>query len=338
MSKSLDENDRHKAGTLPADPEADASVLVDAPRILTVRQLVEGSAKRAQEPRTRGACTTGHHKLDRLTGGLRPGHCWVFGAETSWGKSSWAILLTDLNLRAKRGVLIVSFEDSEGVYGDRLLARRADVKAIHLRDGRLDPDEMTRVAGVVNRAEDAPVFLDARGKTAEWACEGIQGLCAEHPEIQLVIVDYLQEARSAKRHQDRKNEVSFVASLIRSTVKRLGRAGLILSQLTTEEGEKPSKYSIRETKDAAMGAEGILLGFYSSDGGSTACARDGGKGKPERVILVAKAKDGPVGYAITQPWNERWAGFEAVADPETAVAAAGRDMGDGMFEEFGEVH
>lgn len=331
MSEQLDENDRHKAGTLPDDPEADAQVLVDAPRILTVRQLVEGSAKRAQEPRTRGACATGHYVLDRNSGGLRPGHCWVFGAETSWGKSSWAVLLTDLNLRQKRGVLIVSFEDSEGVYGDRLLARRADVSATRLRDGRLKPDELSRVTGVVNRAEDAPVFLDARGKSAEWACDGIRGLCEEHPDIQLVIVDYLQEARSAKKHQDRKNEVSYVASLIRSTVKRLGRAGLIMSQLTAEEGERPGKYSIRESKDAAMGAEGILLGFYSSDGGKKACARD--HDKAERVIVVAKAKDGPVGYAITQPWNERWAGFESVSDPENAAAEAGCALGDGEFQE-----
>lgn len=331
MSKLLDENDRHKAGTLPTDPEADASVLVDAPRILTVRQLVEGSAKRAQEPRARGACTTGHYKLDALTGGIRPGHCWVFGAETSWGKSSWAILLTDLNLKQRRGVLIVSFEDSEGVYGDRLLARRADVSATRIRDGKLAPDELSRVAGVVSRAEDAPVFLDARGKSAEWACDGIRGLCEEHPDIQLVIVDYLQEARSAKKHQDRKNEVSFVASLIRSTIKRLGRAGIIMSQLTAEEGERPGKYSIRESKDAAMGAEGILLGFYSSDNGKTACARDGDKGgKPERVILVAKAKDGPVGYAITQPWNERWAGFEVVGNPETAAIESVSGFADGF--------
>lgn len=332
MSKAPDENDRLKDGTLPADPEADSAVVVDAPRVLTVRQLVEGSARRAQEPQTRGGCTTGHYKIDMLSGGIRPGHCWVFGAETSWGKSSWAIMVTDLNLRLGRGVLIVSFEDSEHVYGDRLLARRAGVDAMRLRDGRLKGDELTRVAGVVQRAEDAPVFLDARGKSAQWAATGIKRLLDEQPDIHLVIVDYLQEARSEKRHQDRKNEVSAVASLLRSTIKVAGRAGVIMSQLTTDEGERPSKYSIRESKDAAMGSEGILLGYYSTDGGKTACALDG-KNNPDRMILVAKVKDGPVGYVVNQRWNKTWAGFEHEPDPELRHLEAVASVGDGMFEE-----
>ncbi len=128
MSKDL--NDKHQANELPADPGLGATPMAsEVPRIRTVAELLHGGQARANSKLTRAMCTTGHYRVDDATGGLKPGFVWVFGADTNWGKSSFLIMLADENIKANRRVLIVSAEDDEKLYGDRLLVRRSRVNA-----------------------------------------------------------------------------------------------------------------------------------------------------------------------------------------------------------------
>lgn len=324
MSKQRDDNDLAKAGELPADQAAGAKVIAEGPRVLTVQQLLEEARSRATQPKSSRACSTGNYRLDGATGGIRPGHVWVFGAETNWGKSSWLVMLADVNLRAGKRVLIITTEDDQSIYGDRLMVRRSRVNARRLRDRELTDEEIQRVTNTAAKGEPLPVFLDARGLTAEQTTEHMVELMTVH-KIDLVMLDYLQELRIGGRVQDRRNEVSEVASMIRTAIKRCGRAGVIFSQITVDDSKKrPDKHSIRESRDVSNGAEAILLGcnVLGNDGAIL-----------KREILVDKSKDGPKGYTLELQWNPDLACFETQADPDTERAAAVHDSMDGMFEE-----
>lgn len=324
MSKQRDENDRAIAGTLPEDPAGDAEVVVEGPRVLTVQQLLEDSRKRATTPRHQKACSTGSHQLDSMSGGIRPGYVWVFGAETNWGKSSWLVMLADVNLRRNKRVLILTSEDDQAIYGDRLMARRARVNARRLRDGQLSPEEIQRVTNAAAKGEPLPVFLDARGNTAEEAVAHMRELVDTY-KIDLVLIDYLQEFRSGSRHQDRRNEVAMVASMLRSAVKRCGAAGVIFSQITIDAGKKrPDKNSIRESRDVSNGAEAVVLGCNVLDERGDIAGRE---------LFVDKMKDGPKGYTIALDWNPDFACFDTQADPATEMSAAHHEDMNGMFEE-----
>lgn len=324
MSKQRDENDLAKAGQLPEDQAAGAKIIAEGPRVLTVQQLLEDARARATQPKGSKACSTGNYRLDMATGGIRPGHVWVFGAETNWGKSSWLIMLADVNLRAGKRVLIITTEDDQSIYGDRLMVRRSRVNARRLRDRELTKEEVQRVTDTVAKAEPLPVFLDARGLTAEQTTEHMQELLTVH-KIDLVMLDYLQELRIGGRVQDRRNEVSEVASMIRTTIKRCGRAGVIFSQITVDDSNKrPNKHSIRESRDVSNGAEAILLGCNVLDKAGNITSRE---------ILVDKSKDGPKGYTLELKWNSDLACFETQADPATEKSAAHHEDMNGMFEE-----
>lgn len=282
-------------------------------RVITVRELLSDAMDRALSRESTGACTTGVHGIDQKTGGMRPGHVWLLGADTSWGKTSCAVMLADVNMARGKRVLIVSAEDAASMYGDRLMARRARVNATRLRDRQLLPREVVAVTDVAAKALPDPVFLDCIGETAEATARKIDMAMREH-KIDMVIVDYLQELRSGKRTQDRRNEVSNVASLIRTTIKRANKTGIILSQITVEAAKKyPDKHSIRESRDVSNGAEVILLGFSPREpimSGTGECIAEAG----QKCILIDKAKDGVTG-AVAMKWDAESACFDEIAAP-----------------------
>lgn len=327
MSSVPDDNDLAMQGRAPKDLE-DSTRLMNPtpvggkPRLLTVKELLDASAERALSRKPRGSCTTGVNKLDDATGGLRPGHVWVFGADTNWGKSSFLIMVADENMKKRKRVLIVSSEDDESIYGDRLMVRRSQVNAKRYRDRNLGDEEMARVADVVSEARPDPVFLDARGKPAEQVAAQVKWAIREH-SIDIVMYDYLQEFRSSKRYQDRRNEVSEVAAMLREAIKSSGKTGIIFSQITVSADKKyPDKHSIRESRDVSNAAEVIVLGFTPT---ADITRQDGSvvveAGK--KCALVDKAKDGIKG-AVELDWNEEQASFIEVAGEY--------DVFDGEFE------
>lgn len=322
MIKDL--NDKAKSGELPenirdmVEPLNDAARKYDEnhPRVLNVQELLSSSMKRAICREKQKTLTTGHARVDALTGGIRPGHVWVLGADTSWGKSSWLVAMADENMNHGARVLIVSTEDSETLYADRLMARRSRVRAWALRDRCLNAEELREVTRVVAEAKPDPVWMDGRGVPVERLCKMIRAAIKEHA-IDIVCVDYLQEVKSERRYQDRRTEIAEIASQLRTTIKACGVCGVIASQITVTDGKKtPDKHSIRESRDVPNAAEVVILGYNSDeiiykvpgDARSEVVAQPG-----DKVLKIDKAKDGERGSAVLS-WNSKSACFEAVKE------------------------
>jgi replicative DNA helicase len=286
------------------------------PTVRTVQQLLQGSLRRAFAKEKPKALRTGNWSVDSLTGGIRPGHVWVVGADTSWGKSSWIVSVADENMSDGARVLIVSSEDREELYADRLMCRRAEVNATRLRDRHLDDGEMRRVAQVVNDALPVPAFLDARGATVESIVEKLSVIIPKH-RIDLVCIDYLQEIKTDKRSQDRRNEVADIASQLRTVIKGHRIAGIIASQITVVDGKKvPDKHSIRETRDVSNAAEVVILGYFAesdfnkSDGETVPAG--------SRIVNIDKSKDGEKGHVVLA-WNTESACFIRQLKPDRTI-------------------
>lgn len=320
-NKALDENEKAILSKLGTDPGDGTVTVLDGPRLVSPRDMLRESLTRATKPREKRAGTTGNAELDAITGGFRPGFVWVFGAETSWGKSSWLVSVADENLKSGARVLIVSTEDAPSIYGDRLMARRARLNAKRLRDGNLNQDEIGRASNAVLKGERHPVYLEAVGRPVEWILEQLPRIVAEYG-IDIIAVDYLQEIRSTKRHQDRRLELAYIAGELRACIKRLGKTGILFSQLTIGAGEKPDKYSIRDSKDVANGAEVIALGFTVPEGGMKA-ASGTSFDQGQRCILVEKNKDGAKGL-VPVHWDDESACF--------------RDKPNALYDEIDNLH
>ena len=274
-------------------------------RAITVANMLGNVFARCTKPKPLGVLT-GVHVLDRLLGGLRPGRVCVLGAGTSWGKSSFAVQVSDVGLRAGAQILLVSGEDSEDTYGERFMARRARVNALELRDGLVtDPSALNRMAQVVEDGERKPYFLNGIGMQAEKLAPEIKKIANDF-NVDLVIVDYLQAFGCARKQQDRRTEVSYIYRVFCDAIKLSGAAGLVLSQLKRmEPNERPTIASLKESGDIENGAEHVLLGW---------CTQHFEKGAPEgekeRWVCVGKNKDGPVvDQAIPMPFDYVTASF-----------------------------
>ena len=254
----------------------------------------------ASEKRERGVMT-GFGDLDRALGGFRRGLVAVLGAETSWGKSSFAVAVADLALRRGQRVLIVSGEDTEDVYGQRFMSRRSGVSAMALRDGEVQQESLAQMVHVVANAEKSHVFLNGIGRNVEWLAEAIGRVAAEE-EVQLVIVDYLQAFSCARKTQDRRNEVTHVARTFTDAIKNAGTAGLMFSQIRRTDGARPTMHDLKESGDVENMAEHVLIGYLSKP--------VMGSEESVRMISVEKNKDGPRGgRPIELPWDVDTASF-----------------------------
>ena len=325
-----DENERLKNGTIPKDPEEGTKTVKGekAPRVLTVKQILQASVDRAKEAKNRTWCSTGNYYIDEATGGMMPGDCWLLGADTSTGKSSLAIMMVDVNIRQSRDdhgqprpgkrILIVSSEDDESLYGDRLMCRRAQIDAKRYRNGTINKEEWAKITSTLARGEPVPVFFDGRLEPIEKIALQLDKIIKEQA-IDLIIFDYLQEFRSRFKHQDERVKYKEIAAVMRRLVKKNKKCGLILSQLTMTPGKRlPDKHNIRESRDVSNAAETILILFIpeqdiKDDDTDEVIFKTG-----ERVVLIDKCKKGPRGARIGLPWDNTTASFLEVVEPEQA--------------------
>jgi replicative DNA helicase len=314
-----DEADRKARGALPADVKANVRPIgAPVPRVYTVLDLLKSSAQRVGKPdRNALRCTTGHYRLDAITGGFRPGFTWLMGAGTSWGKSSWLVSVADENIKRGKRVLIVSSEDDESVYGDRLMIRRTGIPAKTFRDEQMEFGLQRLITHAVATAEDLPVFVDARRFPVE-ELAGHLGKVIKENQIDLVAFDYVQEFRTRKRFQDERIKFKEIASVLRHVAKDAKIAGVLFSQLTFDEKSKvkfPTRNNIRDCRDMAHAAEVIVLGFIPDDdikgetptGQETLIAKKGSK-----CLYVDKVKNGPRNQVVELAWDDSRASFLTV--------------------------
>lgn len=314
----------HKDGRLNlAELEKRAKVLEGGPRVCTHQGMVRHLLTR--RPAAPGAakpgCPTGIGALDdEAGGGIQPGHVWLIGADTSWGKSSLAIAIVDETMKAGKSALIVSLEDVEELYGDRFAARRLNIAANDIRDGKFTSDERARIADYVSTSGNRqPAFIKADGETTETIVGVLRVLLAEY-KIDLVVIDYVQELYMSKATDNRRLELAAAVGIIMTAIKDAGASGLLLSQLTMPEGKRrPDRHAIRDCRDIANKAEGVLIGFYGD--------------KDEKVLLVDKLKNGKRGWAKVLDWDERTASFRPQPTEEQAQRATAAAFTDDDFDD-----
>lgn len=320
-TRGADVNDRHQAGTLPADVMAVARPVSRAARAEELRnQLVPVSLAamfaevvaevKAAKPMV--GASLGHHKLDKFLCGLRRGNITTLGARTSFGKTSKAIHVADLALRAGTPPLFISCEDSRALCARRFLAARARVNAMRLRENACSRDEIARLEAEAQRAETFPFFANGIGVPVEDIADMIRQHCREHGTA-LVIVDYIQCIQVRRKQPDRRIEVGYIAGELSAAIKQANAAGLLLSQMRRAQPGKheapPTLDELKESGDIENASEHVLLGWaepVKNESGDVVGKR--------RKMMVAKNKDGPVPDEwLDLDFDDQTAAFRTVA-------------------------
>ncbi len=259
--------------------------------VLTARDLMDDVVEHVSSDAPIEYCTTGIQALDDATGGIQRKKVWVLAATTGWGKSSWAVMIVDENLKHGIRVLVVTVEDDREVWAFRIACRRARVNFDRFLRRQLKPYEVSEVMRHANELAECEnlYFIDAtEGVSVERLGGQIRALCVAH-KIHLALVDYAQAAIS-EGDRKRNDEVRHIGRTFTNAIKGGGAGGAIFSQVTKDATGRVTGDSIRDSKDLAMAAEGVLVG-----------QKDKGGGKSIKVWKMKLARGGDVVDAIWDP-------------------------------------
>jgi replicative DNA helicase len=209
--------------------------------------------------------STGFSEIDRMTSGLNRSDLILIAARPAMGKSAFALNMAQ-NV-AKRGgkVAFFSLEMTREQNVSRMLAAEARVDNHNLRTGELSADDWVRLAMASDTLSKCQIYLDdASGITVP----EMKARCRRLRGVDLIVIDYLQLMSSARRTENRVQEVSEMTRSLKMMAKDLNVPVITLSQLSrgTEQrgNHRPQLSDLRESGSIEQDAD-IVMFLYRED-------------------------------------------------------------------------
>src|SRR5436305_3534476 len=189
---------------------------------------------------------SGFRDLDRLTSGFQPGNLIIGAARPSMGKSALALCMAaNMGVRKNIPVGIFTLEMSKSEVTQRLMCSEAKVESQRLRNGKLAPDDWPRLTAACDKLAKAPIYVDDTGSINMMEIRSkARRLKSRHPDLGLIVVDYLQLMSSGVSAENRVQEVSQISRSLKILARDLDVPILALSQLSRAVEQRHDKRPI----------------------------------------------------------------------------------------------
>ena len=253
--------------------------------------------------------------LDKMITGLNKSDLIILGARPGMGKTSFALnIARNVAVNAGRTVCFFSLEMTRDQLAQRMLSSEAGIKSEKLRTGELDENEWTRLAQAGENLSKANIYFD---ETSGITVQEMQAkLRRMKPAPDLVVVDYLGLMKTAKRTENRVQEVSEITRSLKIMAKDLKIPVIVCAQLSrgTEvkgKSHKPALSDLRESGSIEQDAD-IVLFLYRETYYDNERDDSEEKGDPNKAeCLVAKNRHGEVG-TVDLYWDGQFTRFTSV--------------------------
>jgi len=151
----------------------------------------------------------------------------------------------------------------------RVLAESSKVPASKIRNNRIEPSEFANYAKAAGASYALPLYIDdSPGLSIADITVRCHRLNRMVNGIDLIVVDYLQLARAARRYQNRNYEIAEITSGLKGLAKRLDVPVIAVSQLSrmTEhrDDQKPQLSDLRDSGSIEQDADQVLFVFRKS--------------------------------------------------------------------------
>jgi replicative DNA helicase len=259
----------------------------------SVRSALEESFDRLDELHKRAdglrGVPTGYKDLDDSLAGFQPSNLLILAARPGVGKTTLALnIAQNVAVKYKKSVGFFSLEMSKEELVDRLLVSQADIDAWKLKTGKLSEDDFTSLSNAMGELAEAPIYIDDTPALSilEMRTKA-RRLQVEHG-LDLIIVDYLQLARS-RQLENRVQEVSEISQGLKNLARELKVPVLALSQLSRaveQRGgpKRPQLADLRESGSIEQDSD-VVMFLWRED-----------EANLENVELdIAKHRNGPTG-------------------------------------------
>ena len=274
---------------------------------VAVRDILPATFKAVQDFHDRkqhiSGIPSGFKDLDTLTSGFQPGDLIIVAGRPSMGKTAIVLNMAEhIAVDAfgpKRPVAIFSLEMSVQSLVLRLLCSHARVNSHRLRTGYLKDEEWRNLALKASDLDNSKIFIDDSGSSNIMEIRAkSRRLKMEHPDLSLVIVDYLQLVSGMPGTENRQQEISQISRAMKALAKELELPVVALSQLSRAVESRggsgrPMLSDLRESGAIEQDSDVVMFvyrpGYYKAPNERT--PEEMGKAE----LILAKQRNGPTG-------------------------------------------
>ena len=240
---------------------------------------------------------TGFAVIDEKTSGLQKGDLIIIAGRPSMGKTSLALNIAEhVAIERQQGtVAIFSMEMPAEQIVSRLFSSVAKINQMHMRNGRLNDGEWANLIKWLGIFKKASLYIDdSSALTPVDVCARVRRLKRDHPDLALVIVDYLQLMHMDRTIENRAVEISGISRALKSLAREVNVPVIALSQLNRNiesRRTKPQMSDLRESGAIEQDADLIMVIYRELDKGNT----QEGSTTTDGVINVdiVKQRNGP---------------------------------------------
>ena len=254
-------------------------------------------ARKGQKSTT--GLSTGFPVLNELTLGLQPKELIIIGGVPSMGKTTFAMNLVENAFKA--GVdgagVVFSMEMGENAIMEKMFASLGRINGHNMRKGDMEQHHWNGVTVACVEIAKWNLYLDeSSGLTIPEVRARCRRLAKKHGKLSVVMVDYLQLMKPAKKHFSREREVAEISNGLKALAKEMNCPVIALSQLSRDIGKRPNKRPVMsDLRDSgSIEQDADLIMFVYRDEKYNLESPD--KGMAE--IIIAKQRNGETGTVM----------------------------------------
>lgn len=254
--------------------------------------------------------STGIKDLDRVIMGLNRSDLILLAARPGMGKTSFALNIT-ANVAVKEGLRVAFFslEMTKEQIVSRMLSIEGLVHGQNLRTGRLNDDEWMRLVEAGDILSRSEIYID---DTPGITIPEMKAKLRRLESVDLVVIDYLQLMSSAKKIENRVQEISEITRNLKIMAKEIDVPVITLSQLSRASEQRadhrPVLSDLRDSGSIEQDADMVLFlyreGYYLGD-------TDEFTDKNSGECIVAKNRHGET-RSVPLHWQGEFMKFTAM--------------------------
>ena len=214
--------------------------------------------------------STGIKDLDRVIMGLNKSDLILLAARPGMGKTSFALNIAEYASTIKnKKVAFFSLEMSKEQLVSRMLSAIGQISGQNLRMGSLNDKEWERLIEAGDILSKSQIYID---DTPGVTIPEMKAKLRRLGNVDLVIIDYLQLMSSAKRIDNRVQEISEITRNLKIMAKEIDVPVVTLSQLSRASEQRndhrPVLSDLRDSGSIEQDADIVLFlyreGYYDS--------------------------------------------------------------------------
>ena len=286
---------------------------------MPIQSLAEGALRTIEEIYESGSpisgLATGFQDLDEMTSGLQKGDLIIIAGRPSMGKTSFAMNIAEyVTVAEKVPVAVFSLEMPGEHLAMRLISSLSSINSSQIRSGRIKEQDWPRLTNAVKSLEAAPLYIDdTAGLNPLDLRSRARRFKHEHPEIGLIVIDYLQLMQATDTQENRATELSGITRSLKILAKELNVPVVALSQLNrsleNRTSKRPVLSDLRESGAIEQDADVIM--FIYRDVVYNEQTEEANRAE----LIIGKQRNGPIG-TVNLTYRDELMRFESYAhDP-----------------------